>query len=217
MVPRTDRRQPLPHRRHLVANRNWSDDDYAATRHHRDQARIGDPCVPRHSRGIGGRRWQRRVLRVSGGCARGTGASGNRRLPRPHPSVALDVARHLRRPRTLQAGVLVALPGPLLRGRRSEAGRGRLLLAPGARGRRDARRRAQHLDDGGRIGSGGPPRRCRGRRHRQETRPERPGDRRIRAVACRPCGIGCFGEGTQGPRGDQDRSNRPARRCDHLG
>ena len=42
MVPRDHRRQPLPHRRHVVANRNWAHHADAAAGRDRDQAGIGD-------------------------------------------------------------------------------------------------------------------------------------------------------------------------------
>ena len=50
LVPQGDRRRTLPDRRHLVADRDGGDPDHAAARHHRHQARLGHPPLPRASR-----------------------------------------------------------------------------------------------------------------------------------------------------------------------
>ena len=50
VVPRNHRRQPLPHRRYLVADRNRHDHDHAHSRRDCDQARLGHAPVPRRRR-----------------------------------------------------------------------------------------------------------------------------------------------------------------------
>ncbi len=93
------------------------------------------------------------------------------------PAVAGDAARDLGRPGALPGDVLVAVPRPLLRGRRRQARRRRLLLDPRSRRRRDERVGAPHLDHGGRISARlAPVGRRGGGRRRQTTRP-----------AARPC------------------------------
>ena len=98
-----------------------------------------------------------------------------RRLPHAHPSVAVDAARHLRRPRALQGHVLVALRGPLLRRRRLQDRRRRLLLAARSRRRRHERVGSPHLDDRGRVRARRPPEGggVGGRRRQGRRRPDR--------------------------------------------
>ena len=48
VVSRSHRPRPLPHRGHLVADRNRHDHDHAAAGRDADQARLGDAAVPRH-------------------------------------------------------------------------------------------------------------------------------------------------------------------------
>ena len=50
LVPRAHRRQPLPDRRHLVADRDGDDPDHAASGRDDDEARLGDEAVPGHRR-----------------------------------------------------------------------------------------------------------------------------------------------------------------------
>ena len=107
LVLRAHRRQPLPGRRHVVADRDGDDHDHAAPGRHDDEARLGDEAVPRRGRGRGER----------AGRARRAG----RRLPRAREAVAVDDARHLRRRRALPRDLLGALPRPLLRRRRRRA------------------------------------------------------------------------------------------------
>ena len=65
LVPRERRRRPLPHRRHVVADRDGDDHDHAASRGHDDQARLGVAAVPRRRR----RRRTARRARTSGRAA----------------------------------------------------------------------------------------------------------------------------------------------------
>ena len=118
-----------PDRRHVVADRDRADPDHAAARRDDDQARQRHVPVPGHQ---GRRRRRQRRLRA----ARGWG------IPRPEAALAGDAPRHLRRPGAVQGDVLEPLPGHVLRRRRREARRGRLLLAARPGRRRDERLRA---------------------------------------------------------------------------
>ena len=51
VVHRAHRRKAVSRRRHVVADRNRPDHDYAAARHHAAQTWIRDPAVSRHRRG----------------------------------------------------------------------------------------------------------------------------------------------------------------------
>ena len=84
LVPPRHRRRPLPDRRHLVADRDRRDHDHAAAGDHRDQARVGDPAVPRDPR-RGRRRARREADR-----GRGRGCSCIRR---PWPSMLRTLYR----------------------------------------------------------------------------------------------------------------------------
>jgi hypothetical protein len=53
LVPPRGRRQPLPDRRHLVADRDRRHPDHAAARRHGAQARLGDPALLRRAAGDG--------------------------------------------------------------------------------------------------------------------------------------------------------------------
>ena len=110
------RRGALPHRRHLVADRDREHPDHAAPRHHPAQAGLRLPAVPGPE--AGHRDGERRAGR------------GGRGLPGPDPPLALDAAHHLRRPRPLRRHLLEPLGARRLRDRRRrQGGRGRLLLA----------------------------------------------------------------------------------------
>ena len=74
LVPRAHRRRPLPDRRHLVADRDRDDPDHAAAGDHDDEARLGDPAVPRASRP----RSTTRPARRSGRAAAATSCSSSR-------------------------------------------------------------------------------------------------------------------------------------------
>ena len=82
--------EPLPDRRHVVADGDRDDHDHAAAGRHDDEARLGDAAVPRRRR--------RRLQRGGRG-----GRAGRRRLPRAAPAVARDAARDLRRRRSATA------------------------------------------------------------------------------------------------------------------
>ena len=69
LVSPAHRQQPLPDRRHLVADRNRRDHDHAAARHHAHQARIGDAGVPRHQR-RDPQRQGRAAFRSAAACSR---------------------------------------------------------------------------------------------------------------------------------------------------
>ena len=83
--------------RHLVADRDRVDPDHAAARHHQHQAGLGDAALPRHHRPDPHRQ--------------GRSDSGRRRPAGADAAVAVDAARHLRRPRALRhAGTGAAGP-----------------------------------------------------------------------------------------------------------
>ncbi len=78
VVPHGHRRQPLPDRRHVVADRDRRHHDQPAARRHRDQARLGDGPAARHRRG---RRRRRRAPRSA------TAHGGYLVLTEPWPSM----------------------------------------------------------------------------------------------------------------------------------
>ena len=151
------------------------------------------------------RRHRRRRRRV--------GRGPRRRLPRAHPSVAGDAARHLGRPGALPRHVLGPVPGPLLRGRRRQARRRRLLLAARAGRRRHARRRGT---------TSRPPRSStRSSATRRSPRPRssarkddttRPGDRRVRDPARRQRGERRARRRAARPRRPRTSARSPSRR-----
>ncbi len=111
VVPRKDRRQPLPHRRYVVADGNRRAHDRPAAGRDADDARHGDATLLRGGRGHRGRRGQR-------------GRPERGRQARHPPAVAVDAADDLRRRRTLrQERVLerVRRQGILLHRRRRAA------------------------------------------------------------------------------------------------
>ena len=86
VLPR-GRRQPLPDRRHLVADRDRRHPDHAAARRHRAEARLGDAAVLRRHAGDGRCRGQ------------GAGGRGDRQSL-PDQLLARPDAHGLRRPRS---------------------------------------------------------------------------------------------------------------------
>ena len=134
-------------------------------RHHH-QAGLGHLPAAGHRRR--GRRRRRRARRA------------RRRLPHAHPPVAVDAARHLRRPGALPGDLLESLRGSLLRGRRLQARRRRLPVAARSGRRRDERVRPPHLHHRGRVGARRPPGRGRGGRGRRQRRRHRSGDHGLR-------------------------------------
>ena len=82
VVPDQHRPRALPHRRHVVADRDRRHDDLTAARGHGDQARVRDGTAARHSR--------------AGRQRRGKGGrDGPGRLPRHRQAVAGDAADDL--------------------------------------------------------------------------------------------------------------------------
>src|SRR6266545_3783104 len=152
---------------HLVADGDGDDPDHAAARGDRHQAGLGDVPVP------GRRRRHRRQRRA-------TGRDPRRWLPGPQEALAGDAARHLRRPGAVPGDLLEPLRRALLRGRRGQAGRGRLLLAARTGRRRDERLGPPDLDHRGRVGPGRPPGRRGGGGDRQSGRADGAADRRLR-------------------------------------
>ncbi len=197
LVQRAHRRGQGTDRRHLVADRDGPDPDLAAARRHDHQARQRHLPVPRH-RGRR-RRWRWQL-----------GAPRRRRLPRPEAALAGDAARHLRRPGALQADLLEPLPGHVLRGRRRQARRGRLLLAARAGRRRHERLRASPVDDRDRERARLAPRGRRGGRRRRAGPGDRRGDHLLRDPAQGHRADRRAGEGAPGPRVEQDQPDRQA-------
>ena len=130
-------------------------------------------------------------------------------LKKPWPG---DAARHLPRSTAVRGPVLEQVPRHLLHRRRGQGGRGRLLLAAGTRGRRHEHLRSPGVHDGSGVGAGRPPARGRGRRHRPPARDQGPGDRRLRHHQGRHRAQQGADRGAEGPRGQEDRSPRTARR-----
>ena len=92
-------REPLPDRRHVVADRDGADHDHAAARHHADEARV------RRRAPFPGITVE--ILNDAGETG------GRRRRPaRDHAAVAGHAARHLRRHGALRAPVPGAAGGP---------------------------------------------------------------------------------------------------------
>ena len=89
LVPRGHRPRALPHRRHLVADRDRRHHDQPPARRHHHPPGLRHPPAARHLRRARRRRGQPR--------RRG------RRLPHHHRAVAVDAPRHLGRPRALRA------------------------------------------------------------------------------------------------------------------
>ena len=81
----------VPHRGHVVADRDRHDHDHAASRPHQPQAGLGHPPLPGHRRRDP--QPERRAHR------------GGRRPARDHAPLAVDVAGHLRRPGALPSAV----------------------------------------------------------------------------------------------------------------
>ena len=131
----------------------------------------------------------------------GNVVDAGRRVPHPHPAVALDAPGHLRRPRALPRDLLVPVPGPLLRRRRRQARRRRLPLAARPRRRRHEHLRPPHLHHRGGVGARRPPGGRRGRGGRRHRRHHRPGDHRLRHPPRR-----------QRPHAGARRGGAPARR-----
>ena len=110
----------------------------------------------------------------------GQAGRAGRRLPHAHPALAVDAARHLRRPERYRDTYWSPLRRPLLRRRRLQARRGRLPVAAGPGRRRHERVGPPHLDHRGRVGAGRPPGGGRVGRVRRQRPGDRPGHRRLR-------------------------------------
>ena len=164
-----------------------------------DQARQRHVPVPRASRRTS---WTREGNSVP---------LGRRRLPRPEAALAGDAPRHLRRPGAVQGDVLEPLPGHVLRRRRRQARRGRLLLAARPRGRRHERLRPSPVDDRDRKRARVAPRGRRGRRGGRAGSGDRRGDQRVRDPAPGQRADGRARQGAARPRRPQDQPDRQAR------
>ena len=85
VVSREDRPQPLPHRRHLVADRNRRHHDRAHPRRRAHQARLGHASLLRHPAGSG----HRPMPKANSTCPAGSG--GLLVIRKPWPSMARTV------------------------------------------------------------------------------------------------------------------------------
>ncbi|SVJ60868.1 Uncharacterised protein [Klebsiella pneumoniae] len=146
------RREALPHRRHLVADRDRQHPDHPVARRHCAKARLGYPPV------------LRRATRAARRERQGNRRRGQRRTGDQGQLAESDPQR-LRRPPADDRHLLQALPRVLLQRRRRAPRRGRLLLdhRPGRRRdqclrtpdrHRRGRERAGPARCGGRGGSG---------------------------------------------------------------
>ena len=98
LVPPQHRTRALPHRGHVVADRNGLDPDHAVAGHHEHEARFGHAHVPRHHGADSHRQGRRHSQR--------------RRTPGTDQAMAVDAARHLRRPGPLrESGTWTRWPG----------------------------------------------------------------------------------------------------------
>ena len=144
----------------------------------------------------------------------GPGGGGYLVVRRPWPSMLRGVYGD---PGTVHRYLLVALyrftgRGHLLHSGRRAAGRGRLLLAAGPRGRRNQRVGPPHRHHGGGERAGRQPEGRRGCLHRQGPRGQGSGRGRLRHPQGR-CGyIRRRGSRVEGPRGRKDRHHGPPRR-----
>ena len=127
--------QSLPHRRHLVADRDRCDHDRAHPRRCSRQARLRHAPVLRHPAR------SRHPRRQPGSC-------GTRRPARRSQTLALHGAHCLRRSRALPEDLLVRRSRLLLHRRRRTPGRRRLLLAHGSCRRRHQRQRSSSRHHG---------------------------------------------------------------------
>ena len=140
VLPR-GRRQPLPDRRHLVADRDRRHPDHAAARRHQAEARLGDQAVLRRAAGHG--------------RCRGQGAARARlRQSLPDQFLAGPDAHGLWRPPALHRHLLQDLSRQVLHRRRRAPRRGRLLLDHRPRRRRDQRLGPSHRHRRGRERAG---------------------------------------------------------------
>jgi acetyl-CoA synthetase len=135
LVLRGGRRQPLPDRRHVVADRDRRHPDHSAGRRDRSQARLGHQAVLRRAAGAG--RCQRRAAR-----RRSRGQPGTARL------LARSDAHRLRRPPAFHRHLLQDLSGHVLHRRRLPPRCRRLLLDHRSRRRRHQRQRPPHRHGG---------------------------------------------------------------------
>ena len=145
LVPRADRRQALPHRGHLVADRDRRDHDHPAPRRRHHQARLGDDSLPRHQRRAGG---------LAGQADARTGG-GFLTLTEPWPGMLRTIYGDDQRYRETYWS---RFPGRYFAGDGAKVDDDGLLVDPGPGGRRAERGGAPHRHDGGGERAGGPSR-----------------------------------------------------------
>ena len=195
LVSRGGRRRPLPHRGHLVADRDGRSSDHPPARRHRPEARIGDPAPARR--------------RASDRGCRGPAAGGRRlRQSVHHRQLAGPDAHRLWRRSALLRHLFLDLSGPVLHRRRLPSGRGRLLLdhRPGGRRHQCLRPPDGHGRGRERARSA---RRCRrGGGRRLSPRHQGPGHLRLCHPEQRGRGDRGSEEGPGGPRPSRDRPYR---------
>src|SRR6266699_1458797 len=179
------RRQALPDRRHLVADRNQQPSDHAAPRRACPEAGLLHDAAARNHGGDRGRDRPRR-------------REGQGRNSRHQAPVAGNHPHHLGRSGALQEELLSArVQGRVLpRGRRREPRQGRLLPHHGPHRRRAERLGAPARHDGDRIGAGGE---YQARRRGRCGGPARRNDGRSRVRIRRAEGPAAFGR-----RGEED-------------
>jgi acetyl-CoA synthetase len=161
-------REKIGHNRCPIVDTWWQtetgrDLDCADTGGGADEAGLGDAAVLWDRAGGGEQGWA-------------SGSGGERRAAGGAEAVALDGADCVWRSGALREDVLERCAGELLHRRRCAAGCGRVLLADGARGRRDQRERAPAGHDGSGECAGGAPEGGRGRGGGAAGRAEGAGD-----------------------------------------
>ena len=103
MVQPRDWQRSMPHCRHLVADRKWSDSDFADARRGTHQARLGDAAHARHHSRYCRPEWQSR-------------RHGSRRLPDHPPSLAEHGTYHLGDPERFKEQYWSKVPGAYFTG-----------------------------------------------------------------------------------------------------
>src|SRR5271163_1555865 len=199
MVFRSDWKESLPHRGHLVANRDRLDPDFPAPRRHADKTRLSHSAAARSNRESS--QHERRASRPR-----------RNRLPHNPKTLALHAPHHLWRRRTLRQRILEQNPRRIFRRRRRPMRQRRLHLGPGPRGRRNKSRRPPPKLHGNRKRPGKSSRCSRSRRSRPPRRNQRRSHRLLRSPARRPRTLQRTSRRTNGLRSQHHRLHSPPRR-----
>src|SRR5271170_6114847 len=196
MVLRSDWKKSLPHRGHLVANRNRLDPDFPAPRRYANKTRLSHSAAARHHRQSS--QHERRASRPR-----------RNRLPHNPKTLALHAPHHLWRRRTLRPRILEQNPRRLFRRRRRAVRQRRLHLGPGPRGRRNQSRRPPPKFHGNRKRPGKSSGSSRSSSSRATRRNQRRSHRLLRSLPRRPRAQQRTAQGIDGVRSQHHRLHRP--------